>query len=592
MVGPTRLHQRLAEGRTAGGVIFSANSPALAEAFVNASRPDFFAVELQHAAVTPSDALHLLRSVHAIDPLITPMARVPNHDVYWIQQVLDAGYEVLVVPLVESAEQAEALVRAAYWPPKGDRSFAGSIRAQIVGMGLEHGNDRVILLPQIESARGLEHLDEIVAVEGVGGVLLGPEDLGVSSGWPRGNPWINPAFLDAAGVVTETCRRHNKLPAIFTGDPISASNAGFAIIGFAGDIPYVRTRMAGHVNATLDALHSDNSAEAQRIAAYEQAVSRFNKWMTSDLQPDGSWTEATSADAYFAAVPYANYTGRPDLAAAMLRHIERAYVDEQGQLIQQPNRDRMMTYPPAWLVSGAFDAGMFELGTKMIDYVLSFQCPGCGGFFAGVAEREAGEGPIDFDGTGISIIAAARAGRVEAAVKGADFLMKLCEAQPDPDDCFYTAWSHPEGLLTSGKDLPETTILRWAEATQHYYKTGILTVALAHAYSATGNQAYLDAAVTAHRRAVERATDLWTNTIAHKMCWSGTMLHAVTGEQSYLEEACRFADHLVTLQQPDGAFAYPEFWPTYPPPQWNSLPNIGAQFALWIARCLNALKGA
>jgi len=349
------------------------------------------------------------------------------------------------------------------------------------------------------------------------------------------------------------------------------------------------------VEATLmpsdDLTRRDPSSGSDRIAAYEHAVNRFNKWMTSELQPDGSWPQATSADAYFSAVPYANYTGRPDVAAAMLRHIERTYVDEEGQLMQQPNRDRMMTYTPAWLVSGAFDAGMFELGTKMIDYVLSFQCQDCGGFFAGVAERKEAKGPIDFDGTGISIIAAARAGRIEAAVKGADFLMRLCDAQPKPGDCFYTAWSQPEGLLTGGKDVPETTILRWAEPGQHYYKTGILTIALVNAYSVTAKRAYLDTAIATHRRAVGRATDLWTNSIAHKMCWSGTVLHAVTGDRSYLEDACRFADHLVTLQQPEGAFAYPEFWPTYPPPQWQSLPNVGAQFALWIARCLNALKG-
>lgn len=353
--------------------------------------------------------------------------------------------------------------------------------------------------------------------------------------------------------------------------------------------------MATHVNARLDELHKGDPAApdcgAERIAAYERTVNRFSEWMTSELQPDGSWPRASSADAYFSAVAYAGYTGRPDVAASMLRHIEREYVDGQGQLRQQPNRDRMITYTPAWLVSGAFDAGMFEFGTKMIDYVLSFQCESCGGLFAGVAERDAGKGPIDFDGTGISIIAAARAGRVEAAVKGADFLMRLREAQPHPDDCFYTAWSQPAGLLTGAKEVPETTILRWSEPGQHYYKVGILAVGLAHAYSVTANRAYLDAAVAAHRHAIERGADLWTNTLAHKMCWSATVLGAITGDQSYLEGACRFADHLVTLQQPEGTFHYPEMWPTYPPPHWQGLPNVGGQFALWIARCLSALKG-
>ena len=602
MTQPTRLHQRLAEGKVARGVIFSANSPAAAEAFCGAVQPDFVAVDLQLAATTPTDAQHLLRAVQAVDRLITPMARVPNHDVYWIQQVLDAGYEVLVVPLVESAEQAQALVRATYWPPTGSRSFAGSIRAQVVGPGLEHGNERVLLLPQIESARGLEHLEEIVAVEGLSGVLLGPEDLNISCGWPRADCWSHPPFQNAADRVVETCRRNGKWPAIFTGAPLAAKKAGFSIIGFSGDLAHIRTVMATDVSTKLAELDQEGAADgepvashdagAARIATYQQTVDRFNQWMVRHLEPAGRWPQASSATAYFSSVAYANYIGRRDVSTSMLRHVQEQYVDEQGRLRQEPERDRMITYVPAWYVPGAFDAEMFDLGTKILDEVLSFQCPRCGGFFAGALEREAGRGLIDLDSTGISIIAAARAGRVEAAVKGADFLLRLCAAQPRQEECFYTVWSEPEGLLTKGEHAPESSVLRWAQPGQYFWKVGLFTATMAHTYGVTGNGAYLDAGVALHRRAVEQSPDLWTNTFSHKMCWSAAMLHHLTGDPSYLDEACRFADHLVTLQQPDGAFHYPELWPAFPPPRWESLPNVGAQFALWIARCLNALKSA
>ena len=261
MTQPTRLHQRLADGKVAGGVIFMGNSPAVAEAFCAAVQPDFFAVELQHAAVTAADALHLLRAVQAVDGGVTPVARVPNHDVYWIQQVLDAGYEVVIVPLVESAEQARQLVRWTYWPPKGDRSYAGSIRAEMTGLGFEHGNERVLLLPQVESAKGLEHAEQIIAVEGVSGVLLGPLDLSISCGWPWTDSWSHGPFLDAAERVVTACRREGKLPAIFTGDHLAARRAGFRLVGFAGDIPHIRSQMAPDFAAKLAQLDQPDTVD-------------------------------------------------------------------------------------------------------------------------------------------------------------------------------------------------------------------------------------------------------------------------------------------------------------------------------------------
>ena len=244
----TRLHQCLAESRLGVGMFFGLNAPALAELIVHGTDLDFFVTELQHAPVSAADSTHVLRAVQAADPTVTPMVRLPDHSTYWIQQSLDAGYAGLIAPLVESAAHAEALVQAAYFPPVGGRSSAGSIRASMYGMEPDAANDRMILLPQIESRRGLERAEEIVAVEGVTGVLLGPEDLSLSCGWRGEDLWSFPPFLDAVGGVLDCCRAHGKVAAILTAGFNQAREAGFDIVGFAGDQALARLDLAAIIN--------------------------------------------------------------------------------------------------------------------------------------------------------------------------------------------------------------------------------------------------------------------------------------------------------------------------------------------------------
>ena len=328
----------------------------------------------------------------------------------------------------------------------------------------------------------------------------------------------------------------------------------------------------------------------ERIDRYRNSLARFDQWVNEHRQPDGSWCRPSSADGYFSSIHYANYIGRRDQALAMLRYVASRFLEADGTLKQGPERDGMVIYVPSWLAWGAFEADAFQLSTQLLDYVVSFQSPGCGGFFAGAPGRRDLRGPIGFDSTTIATIATARTGRTAASVKAADFLVKLVHAQPAPDEKLYTAWAEPEGLLTEEHQPAETSILRWSEPGQYYYKVGLFTVALAHVYGATGKREYLDVAVELYRRTVTRAADLWTNTLGHKMCWAATYLHAITGQPEYLQHACRLADHLVAMQYHDGSFTYPELFPTFPPEQWDILPNLGSQFALWIARTLRALE--
>jgi 2-keto-3-deoxy-L-rhamnonate aldolase RhmA len=250
----TRLHQCLHESRTASGFLLSLNSPEAAELLVHGTQPDFVATELQHAAVGVGDSIHLLRAIQAADPMVTPLVRLPDHQTYWIQQSLDAGYVGLIVPLVESADQARELVKAAYYPPRGDRSIAGSIRASMYGKDLNVINERMILLAQIESAKGLENADEILSVEGITGALLGPMDLSLSCGWHVKDLWSYEPFLAAVDRVLAACRNNGKHAAVLTDRFVQARAAGFNIIGIGSDAAYLRIEMAASIKAKLEQL--------------------------------------------------------------------------------------------------------------------------------------------------------------------------------------------------------------------------------------------------------------------------------------------------------------------------------------------------
>ena len=260
----SRLHQYLATGQTAGGFGFALNSPAAVEFLLQNSEPDFIVIDAQHGAISPADAAHLLRAAQSTDRLATPIVRVPCHDLYWTQQMLDLGYMGLIVPLCESAEQARALAQATYYPPQGLRSIAGSIRANMYDDYIEQINEHVLLLPQIESRGGLENVEDIVAVEGVSGVLLGPADLSFDCGWRdhASQLWSYSPFVEAVSRIRSACNNHGKLLATMVAgeDVFHAQQAGVSVICTSVDTGALRTSIATQTNAIMRRLHTESSA--------------------------------------------------------------------------------------------------------------------------------------------------------------------------------------------------------------------------------------------------------------------------------------------------------------------------------------------
>lgn len=145
---------------------------------------DWVLIDMEHCPNGLESVLTQLQTVAAYP--VTAVVRVPGNDPVIIKQVLDLGAQTLLVPMVSSAEQAQAAVRAVRYPPNGIRgvgsALARSARWNRVDGYLHDAGDHVSVIVQIETAAGVEAADVIAAVDGVDGVFVGPSDLSASMG--------------------------------------------------------------------------------------------------------------------------------------------------------------------------------------------------------------------------------------------------------------------------------------------------------------------------------------------------------------------------------------------------------------------------
>jgi len=175
--------QALRAGRPQTGLWVGLADPYVAELLAT-SGFDWLLLDGEHA---PNDVRSLLAQLQAVAPYpVHPIVRAVAGDTVLIKQLLDIGAQTLLIPMVETAEQARALVAATRYPPRGVRGV-GSALARAARWGqvegyLTRAEEQICLLLQVESVRGLENLDAIAAVDGVDGVFFGPSDLAASMG--------------------------------------------------------------------------------------------------------------------------------------------------------------------------------------------------------------------------------------------------------------------------------------------------------------------------------------------------------------------------------------------------------------------------
>lgn len=203
---------------------------------------DFVLMDMEHA---PNDVRSLIEQLQALQgSRVHPVVRVPSHDAVWLNQVLDIGFRTIVVPKVDDAAQAAAIVGATRYPPGGTRGMSRYHRNNRFGTLAGYFKDvdaGVCLVCQVETPRALANIAEIAAVPGVDALFVGPGDLAASLGHlgDTGHRAVQEALAQAAGAAA----RAGKPIGIVASDPEQAAalrKLGYGFMTVGADIPVFR----------------------------------------------------------------------------------------------------------------------------------------------------------------------------------------------------------------------------------------------------------------------------------------------------------------------------------------------------------------
>ena len=162
---------------------------------------DAVTIDLQHGPVDFQASVGMLAAI-STTPAV-PMVRVPWNEPILTAKLLDAGAYGIICPMINSRAEAEALVSACRYPPRGSRSF-GPNRAVLYGGAdyWQHANEEILVLAMIETRRGVQNLAEIVSVDGIDGVYVGPSDLSLSMGK---TPTLDPQDAEVLATIKAIC---------------------------------------------------------------------------------------------------------------------------------------------------------------------------------------------------------------------------------------------------------------------------------------------------------------------------------------------------------------------------------------------------
>jgi 4-hydroxy-2-oxoheptanedioate aldolase len=210
---------------------------------------DSLTVDMQHGVIDYQVAVTMLQAI-STTPVI-PLARVPWNDPARLMKILDAGAYGVICPMVNTRDEAEALVQACRYPPRGHRSW-GPVRASIYAGGDygDHANEEIIVMPMIETAEALKNLDAILSVPGIDAVYVGPSDLSLAMGYKPRLDQTDAGVVDAQGRIVEACRRHGVVAGIHNATAAYALKmvaAGYQFVTLASDGRFLAARAADEV---------------------------------------------------------------------------------------------------------------------------------------------------------------------------------------------------------------------------------------------------------------------------------------------------------------------------------------------------------
>ena len=209
-----RVKQLWREGKPAVGGFLSIPHCFSAEVMAHTGL-DWLCIDMQHGCIDYSDTVPMLTAISTT--AVTPFVRVPWNEPSMIMKVLDAGAYGVIVPMVSNRAEAERAVAACRYPPAGIRSN-GPNRVLLYGGPdyQKHADRELACVVMIETAEGIEKMDEIISTPGLDAVYIGPTDLALALGLPPVMDNDDPKHVATVNRVLETCRRHDVVAGIHT----------------------------------------------------------------------------------------------------------------------------------------------------------------------------------------------------------------------------------------------------------------------------------------------------------------------------------------------------------------------------------------
>ena len=230
------VKHKIQAGEPSIGTWLATGSPLAAEILAHQGF-DWLNVDMEHNAI---DLGQLQALFHAISTTPTiPFVRVPWNDPQVIKRVLDIGAYGVVVPMVQSAEEAERAVGACRYPPEGYRG-RGTIRGRLYGGEdyADRANEEICVVLMLETITAVENADSILRVPGIDAVFIGPNDLASTMGLPLGTDNQHPDHVAAVREIREACERHRVPPGIHCGSSAAVNqriDEGFKWIALSSD---------------------------------------------------------------------------------------------------------------------------------------------------------------------------------------------------------------------------------------------------------------------------------------------------------------------------------------------------------------------
>ncbi len=256
---PNTVMQKWREGKATIGGWLGIPASTTAETMAHQGF-DWLCVDTQHGLIDYTTALPMLQAISTTDTM--PFVRVPWNEPSIIMKYLDAGAYGIIVPMIETKEDAERVVWASRYPPKGMRS-AGPARAVVYAGAdyMQHSNEEIAMIVMIETPKALENLDAIASVEGIDALFIGPSDLSQALGLGPRYDADNPKHAAAVTRVRETAVKHGKVPGVFTSGNVLTNRylkEGFKMVMLTSDGVGIGANARAELGAIADTLKEVN----------------------------------------------------------------------------------------------------------------------------------------------------------------------------------------------------------------------------------------------------------------------------------------------------------------------------------------------